>query len=59
MLWEMAGLTPQQVARAKEILAAEKSATPPSTEMIPAAGGGRNGAPVMAMTGVQDAMEAS
>lgn len=59
MLWEMAGLTPQQVARAKEILAAEKSATPPFTEMIPAAGGGRNGAPVMAMTGVQDAMEAS
>jgi hypothetical protein len=70
MLWEMAGLTPQQIERAKQIIAAAKAAEPPPPPIIvttanpdpmamdampPAAGGGRNGLPMMAATGAPDA----
>ncbi len=65
MLWEMAGLTPQQIARAKEIIAAAPPpppvvvTTPPADPMMgnmpPAAGGGTNGIPMMAATGAPDA----
>ena len=56
MLWEMAGLTPQQVARAKEINA---DAPAPSTGLriyTEASGDGMNGMPMEAATGAPDAM---
>ena len=70
MLWEMAGLTPQQIERAKQIIAAAKAAEPPPPPILvttanpdpmamdampPAAGGGHNGLPMMAATGAPDA----
>lgn len=66
MLWEMAGLTPTQIARAKEINAAAKAAEqPPPPRVVvpgpsgfqvvqggmpPAAGGGSNGMPMAKMS---------
>jgi hypothetical protein len=65
MLWEMAGLTPQQIARAKGINAGTAPAADPPGEpaadgggpmdMPPAAGGGANGLPMEATTGAPDA----
>lgn len=55
MLWEMAGMTPQQVARAKEINAAAPAPAP--EPIVPeAAGAGMNGMPMDAATGAPDAM---
>jgi len=74
MLWEMAGLTPQQIERAKAIIAKEPpelvpaitaigTAAPPAVAgtapLPPAAGGGANGAPIPAMTGAPAAKEAA
>ena len=70
MLWEMWGMTPQQIARAKEIIAAEPPPPAPTavTEVIPsgvpgqgmpamppASGNGHNGLPMLAATGAPDA----
>jgi hypothetical protein len=60
MLWEMAGLTPQQVARAKAINADAEPDEAPDPAAVPpampdAAGGGMNGMPMEATVGVPDA----
>lgn len=57
MLWEMAGLTPAQVERAKAIRAAAPGPTTLrfSTGMTEASGNGWNGVPMAATTGAEEA----
>ena len=62
MLWEMWGMTPQQIARAKAIIEEGKANAPEPApdplampDMVPASGNGHNGMPMMAATGAPDA----